>query len=136
MTRTYDFDRNQSSAPSPSRLYRDRDNGILAGVCSGVARYFGIQPWHVRLAVIVGLFFFAPPVAIGYVILALMLPNAPDRLFKSEADERFWRDVRVDPGQKFSELKHRFRELEHRLRSIESYVTSDAYRVHKEINDL
>ena len=46
------------------------------------------------------------------------------------------RDVRVDPSRSFSSLRHRFRELEQRLRSMEAYVTSDAYRVHKEINDL
>ena len=31
------------------RLYKSRDNRMLAGVCGGVADYFGIDPTLVRL---------------------------------------------------------------------------------------
>jgi phage shock protein C len=32
------------------RLYRTREGRIVAGVCSGIAAYFGIDPTLVRLA--------------------------------------------------------------------------------------
>ncbi|MFM7671047.1 MAG: PspC domain-containing protein [Bacteroidota bacterium] len=40
----------QTSPPtSPKRLYRDTDDKILGGVCSGIASYLGIDPTIVRL---------------------------------------------------------------------------------------
>ena len=122
--------------PSPSRLYRNRQDGVMLGVCAGIADYFGVQRWVVRVLWVGGLLMFPPPTIIGYFILAIFLPKAPEHLYENKDEEHFWRDVRVDPARKFSELRHRFRELEHRLRGMEAYVTSEAYRVHREINDL
>lgn len=121
---------------NPGRLYRDGKKKLVAGVCAGIARYFGINPWIVRILAIAGLLMFTPPTIIGYVILALMLPKAPERLYRTPEEEQFWTEVRVDPAQSFSQLRHRYRELEHRLRRLEAYVTSEAYRVDKEIREL
>ena len=120
----------------PNRLYRNGKDRVVLGVCAGIARYFGINPWVVRVLTIVGLLMFTPPTIIGYIILALVLPKAPERLYRTPDEERFWTEVRVDPERSSSELRHRFRELEHRLRRIESYVTSEAYRIDKEIRNL
>ena len=35
------------------RMYRDPDNRIIAGVCSGVAAYWRIDPWLVRVIFII-----------------------------------------------------------------------------------
>lgn len=125
-----------SNQTSPSRLYRNPDRGFVLGVCAGIADYFGIQPWVVRIGTVIALFMFPPPTLIGYFILALVLPKAPRRLYRSEAEGRFWRNVRLDPSRSFAELRHRFRGLEHRLGRMEAYVTSEAYRVENEINGL
>lgn len=130
------YEKHHHPAGSPNRLYRDPRRGVLFGVCAGIAGYFGVNPWIIRALAIMGLVMFTPPVLIGYVIMACLLPRAPERLYRTPEEERFWSGVRVDPAQSFSELRHRFRELEQRLRSLESYITSDAYRVHREINDL
>ena len=122
--------------PSPSRLYRNRREGMILGVCTGIADYFGVQRWVVRVLWVGGLLMFPPPTIIGYFLLALFLPKMPELLYENKDEEHFWRDVRVDPARKFSELRHRFREQEHRLRGMEAYVTSEAYRVHREIDDL
>jgi phage shock protein C len=126
----------QNDRPSPSRLYRNRRDGMILGVCAGIADYFGVQRWVVRVLWVGGLLMFPPPTIIGYFLLALLLPKMPEHLYENKDEEHFWRDVRVDPARKFSELRHRFREQEQRLRGIEAYVTSEAYRVHREINDL
>ena len=39
----------------PRRLYRDMENAKLGGVCSGVARYFDIDPVWIRLAMFIPL---------------------------------------------------------------------------------
>ena len=42
----------QPSAPQRV-LRRPRDDRVLAGVCSGIARYFGLDPIIVRLAFVI-----------------------------------------------------------------------------------
>lgn len=126
----------QNDRPSPSRLYRNRRDGVILGVCAGIADYFGVQRWVVRVLWVGGLLMFPPPTIIGYFLLALLLRKMPEHLYENKDEEHFWRDVRVDPARKFSELRHKFREQEHRLRGMEAYVTSEAYRVHREIDDL
>jgi phage shock protein PspC (stress-responsive transcriptional regulator) len=41
---------NEPHNGSTKRLYRIRDGRIIAGVCAGLAAYFGIDPTLVRLA--------------------------------------------------------------------------------------
>jgi len=38
------------------RLYRNPARGIIAGVCAGIADYFGIEPVLVRLSFCLALF--------------------------------------------------------------------------------
>ncbi|MBS4868673.1 MAG: PspC domain-containing protein [Eubacterium sp.] len=35
------------------KLYRDKNDKMIAGVCSGIANYFGIDKTIVRLAVVI-----------------------------------------------------------------------------------
>lgn len=39
-------------AMSKRELYRDPYNGKIAGVCAGLANYFGLEVWLVRILVI------------------------------------------------------------------------------------
>ncbi len=60
------------------RLYRSRSNQMIAGVCAGLANYFGWDPTVVRVAyVLVSIFSAAFPGAIVYVILWLVVPEEP-----------------------------------------------------------
>ncbi len=122
--------------PRQSRLYRNPETGILRGVCAGIADYFGIEVWIVRALTIISLFFFTVPTVIAYFVAGLVLSPAPEELYKSEEEKRFWRGVRTEPWQTSSALRHRFRELERRLRGIESYVTSREFRLNREIDEL
>ena len=47
--------RNSSTGGTPSKSFAlDRSNGKLMGVCSGIARYFGIDATWVRLGFVAG----------------------------------------------------------------------------------
>lgn len=129
-------DRYSIARPSPSRLYRDRRKGILLGVCAGIAEYFGIGRLLVRVLAFISLLVFTVPTLIVYFGFAIFVPRAPEDLYETPDEEKFWQGVRVDPSRKFSELRHRFRELELRLRNMETYVTSKGYRVQREIDGL
>ena len=53
------------------RLYRDENNKILGGVCSGIAAYFGIDPVIVRI-----LFLVSGIGVLAYIILWMFVPGS------------------------------------------------------------
>ena len=57
----------QSAASSPPTLRRDPERRLIAGVCAGLARYFGIDPLWVRIA------FVAASAAGGFGIVVYLL---------------------------------------------------------------
>ena len=59
------------------RLYRSRNNKIIAGVCGGIAEYFGIDPIIVRIIAVILLLPGGLPGFLPYVILWLIVPKAP-----------------------------------------------------------
>ena len=118
------------------RLWRDRERGIVAGVCAGIADYVGIEPILMRIIAVLGFIFFFPPTVVGYVILALALPPKPPALYGSREEEAFWRGVNTAPGDTFQSLKHKFRDLEDRLAHMEAQVASGDFELHRKFRDL
>jgi phage shock protein PspC (stress-responsive transcriptional regulator) len=60
--------------PGPRRLYRSRRERVIAGVCGGIADYFGIDPVLVRVAT-VALVFLGGAGLFLYVAALLLVPN-------------------------------------------------------------
>ncbi|MDD4372711.1 MAG: PspC domain-containing protein [Bacteroidales bacterium] len=58
------------------RLYRSSSAKIIAGVCAGLAKHFKIDPTIVRV-IFVFLAIFALGGVIAYVVLWIVLPEAP-----------------------------------------------------------
>ncbi|PSL42751.1 phage shock protein C (PspC) family protein [Salsuginibacillus halophilus] len=65
---------------SSKRLTRTESDRKLAGVCGGLARYFGIDPTIVRVIAVLALVLIAsaPVVILTYIILAIIMPNESD----------------------------------------------------------
>lgn len=59
------------------RLYRCRHNRLLAGVASGVAEYFDIDPTIVRVLWLVSIFFGGLGL-FAYVVMAIIMPLEPE----------------------------------------------------------
>ena len=59
----------------PRRLYRDTEHGMIAGVASGLANYFGIDPVIVRI-IFIGLLFAGGSSILIYLLLWLLVPEA------------------------------------------------------------
>ncbi|MEE4175367.1 MAG: envelope stress response membrane protein PspC [Xanthomonadales bacterium] len=118
---------------NPHRLYRDRENAMLAGVCAGLADYFGFNRKGVRLAVAIGALAFMPFVIVSYIVLAILLPVKPEVATVDPERAEFWREVSNAPSDVFSRLKHRFRELDHRLQRMEAFVTSREFEIDREL---
>lgn len=65
-------------APPSTRLYRPLQNRLVAGVCNGIARYFGWSATNVRIVyVAVSALSAAFPGIIVYLILWLLMPGEP-----------------------------------------------------------
>jgi len=120
---------------NPHRLFRDKENAVLAGVCAGIAEYFGLNRKGVRLVTF--LFMLFPPffafIAISYIVLAIVLPVKPKDLYESTEQAEFWRGVSNAPSDVFGAMRHRFRELNRRLEKMEAFVTSREFEIDQEL---
>ncbi|MFV3074229.1 PspC domain-containing protein [Niveispirillum fermenti] len=78
------------------KLYKNSANGMIFGVCAGVADWLGIKSFWVRLATVLGLIFLTGPTIVAYFVAALVLSNRPvarvDRYARAFGDDyREWR---------------------------------------------
>ena len=64
---------------NPRRLYRCRHDRMLAGVASGIAQYFDLDPTVVRILWVVSVFFGGFTLLL-YIVMALVVPLEPDTL--------------------------------------------------------
>lgn len=55
------------------RLCKDPANGMIFGVCAGMAYWMGIKAWFVRVLMVLALLFIGGPVLLAYVVAALVL---------------------------------------------------------------
>ena len=65
------------------RLYRDEENSVLGGVCSGLGSYFEIDPIIIRIIFIVTIFFGGFG-TIAYIVLWIIVPKAETTAQKLE----------------------------------------------------
>lgn len=75
-----EFDSTSERVTTKQNLYRDYDNRIIAGVCSGIGAYFNVSNWLVRL-IFIFCFFTPLPIMITYLLMWYLIPPA---LTKSE----------------------------------------------------
>ena len=139
-------------------LYRDTEKGKVAGVCAGIADYFGWELWLVRIIFISGVLltgsFFFMAYIIGWLVLDKKTPemarkamntskmkegkgwvcNADDDV-KVEVKSKIWQ-AGEPPKQAFKDIHNHFGKLELRLRKMETYVTSSEFQLNREFNKL
>jgi phage shock protein C len=58
------------------RLYKSRNNKVIAGVCGGIAEYFDVDPLLIRIITVI--FFFAGGFALlAYIVGMIIIPSQP-----------------------------------------------------------
>lgn len=132
---------------SPRRLYRDPERARIVGVCAGIARYYGMEPWVVRCIAVTGLLFFPTIVFPAYWIMYFVMDKPPRRegnaAFADAAPQA--RDhrspapelgPRLSPRYSLRDVRAEFTEVELRLRRMESHVTSGRYELQRELNRI
>ncbi|KXI23787.1 envelope stress response membrane protein PspC [Photobacterium sanguinicancri] len=124
-------------------LYRDPKNGKLGGVCAGVAEYFGLEVWLVRIltvsAFLLGLGFV---VLVGYVAACLILDKMPDERSQQQyvykehnVKQKSWQ-AGLPPEQVLRNVELELDHIEKDVRDIEAYVTSSTFNVQREFKNL
>jgi phage shock protein C len=116
------------------RFYRNRDHAVVAGVCAGIADYFGFNRCATRFVALICLFVAMPVTLIIYFATVMLVPAAPAR--RCAYDDPPQRKVRPDPSQTVSEVRRRYESLDSRLARLERYVTSSRYQLDQEFRNL
>jgi phage shock protein C len=62
------------------RLYRSKKNRMIAGVCGGLAEYFGVDPVIIRIIAFILLLPGGLPGLIPYLILWIVVPENPEQV--------------------------------------------------------
>ena len=105
-------------------VYRSRD-GVIFGVCRGVAEQFDFSVFWARAIAIVFLLVSGFWPAIGlYLIATLLMKPAPVVPLKTEAEQEFYDSYTHSRRMAARRLKRRFENLERRLQRMEHIVTT------------
>lgn len=124
-------------------LYRDTVNGKLTGVCAGLANYFSLEVWLVRILVIsAALLGGSFLVILAYIAMTLMIEKQPPNYVESikaqqehKLKNKPWQQGQT-PEMLLNTIEKDFAQLEGQIRDMEAYVTSDAFKVNKEFKSL
>jgi len=117
------------------RLYRDRKNGKLLGVCAGFGDYSGIDPNLIRGAWIIFIFMSFFLGIILYFAFGLILEDKPYSADSTDlvAQENNRPDAVI---ARIDRLSADMAGLETALIRLEAYVTSDAFTLQRKIWQL
>jgi phage shock protein C len=81
-------------------LHRDPNKGKIAGVCAGIAEYFGMEIWLVRILTLTGFFLLAPPFFfVGYIAAWFILEKKPRGLSTKLKHDAFEPTSQYDKAQ-------------------------------------
>ena len=100
------------------KLWRIPQQGMVRGVCAGIANYFDVPVKLVRILVVLSIFFgLALFTLVAYIILSFALDPMPDNMAFGEQ--------LPSSSELLDEVDRELAASETRLREMERYVTSD-----------
>ena len=115
-------------------LYRSR-NGIILGVCRGIADYFDFSVFWVRVITLVLLFLAGFwPVMILYFVAALLMKPEPVIPIETDEEQEFYDSYVHSHRGATDRLKRRYENLERRIRRMEDHVTGREFEWENKLN--
>lgn len=115
------------------KLYLDKQNAKIAGVCAGLADYLEWDLKFVRIVWVIATIMWSPVMITAYIVMAWLVDPKPDVGFASASPAAPWPTDPAAPRRRLLDVQDRFSRLEGRLRSLESVVTSPEYRIDREL---
>ena len=115
-------------------MYRSR-NGVFAGVCRGLAEYYGVNVFWLRVIVVMLLFMSGIwPVLFVYFLASLVMKPEPVRPIQTEEEQDFYDDYVKSRPSAARRLKRRFEALDRRLQRMEDTVTGREFEWDQKMN--
>ncbi|WP_411752568.1 envelope stress response membrane protein PspC [Serratia sp. (in: enterobacteria)] len=124
-----DYRAYQGNSLGSKKLYRVPEEGMVKGVCAGLAHYFDVPVRLIRVIAVLSLFFglfFITVVA--YIALVFVLEEVPASRYQDEHSDT--------PRQLLDKLEYELSSGEQQLRKVERYVTSDTFGVQSRFRQL
>ena len=114
-----------TSAQRPKRLYKNPNDRVIAGVASGVAKYFDLDPALVRVlwaaTMLIGGFGF-----LVYLILWIVLEDGPSEMAEGLTEAETEEDADLPVAETYAEVKETERTGE-LLQGFQARVGSPAF---------
>ena len=105
-------------------LYRSR-NGMICGVCKGIAEYYAFDVFWTRVLTVVAASFVGVwPAVFMYIIAAMVMKPEPVLPLVTEEDEEFYHSYSGSRTMALNRLKRTYDNLDRRIQRIESAVTA------------
>lgn len=117
-------------------LYRDKQNGKLMGVCSGIADYTGVNAFWVRIGAVALTVMTGGWTIPAYFIAGVLLNKKPPHLYVDQEETKYWQRVRQSPKRTAREVRARMRDIDRRLADVETYYVTSNPRLSAEIERL
>lgn len=112
---------------SRSGIYRSR-NGVIFGVCRGLAEHLDISVGCTRFVCVMALIFTGFwPVGAAYIVAALLMKPEPALALESAEEEDFYASYTHSREVAMGRLRRTFDRLDRRLQRMENIVTSRNY---------
>jgi phage shock protein C len=120
---------------SRNGIYRSR-NGIILGVCKGLAEHFDFSVFWTRVIALIFLFVAGILPAIGlYLLAALLMKPEPVIPVENAAEKEFYDSYTYSRQGAVQRLKRRFDNLQRRIQRMEHIVTSAEYDWEDRLNN-
>ena len=115
-------------------IYRSR-NGLILGVCKGLAEHFDFSVFWTRIIGLIFLFVAGILPAIGlYLLAALLMKPEPVIPVENSAEKEFYDSYTYSRQGAVDRLKRRFENLQRRIQRMEHVVTSAEYDWENRLN--
>ncbi|HCU0797631.1 MAG: envelope stress response membrane protein PspC [Citrobacter sp.] len=111
------------------KLWRIPQQGMVKGVCAGIAHYLDVPVKLVRILVVLSVFFgLAFFTFVAYIVLTFVLDPMPDNVVSGEQQP--------SSGELLAAVDRELAASEKRLREMERYVTSDTFSLRSRFRQL
>ncbi len=108
-------------------LYRSRQ-GVICGVCKGIAEYLDFSVFWTRV-IAIGLLLFSGvwPIVGLYLLAALLMKPEPSLPLETEEDQEFYDSYLHSRPMALHRLKRKFDNLNRRIQRMEDLATTKEY---------
>jgi phage shock protein C len=116
-------------------MYRSR-NGMLLGVCRGLAEYFDFSIFWVRAITLI-LFIFTGlwPVGVLYFLAALLMKPEPVLPLETNEQEEFYDSYIHSRKGAYDRIRRRYEKLDRRIQRMEDAVTTRSFDWDRRLNE-